>query len=509
MSASMGSVWVRLAQSLKTLWDEDKPAPASSSSSAAGRVPRPTARSSVESAAEWLEQMLALDPAIKAKLHVVSLVEYRESVGDKWPRLADKVAIIVDQVVRRNIGKGNTFCRDGEDCWILAFPELGIEDARRRTIAVVEELGRFLYGQQQGERERPVALAAEVPVAEAVGENGEFVLSRINAAVAEVRANVSTTGLPYLPALAAKASAGGDDPLKGWAALDRGPDLRKEDMQWETIEGTGTRKPAAYLDPSIVGTIPAGAALALVWRPTWVAVGESISAYSARVVRRDHDKAEPIEGCWAYPEGDAATALTLDRFVVNSAVRDIRNAARNAQEGVPQPSVILPLSWQSLSSEQRQGVIIALSDLTQETRNTRVVIEIFHIPDDVPSFEVEAVVSYLSGLCREVLVRTRLSSWRASLAAEVGVSKVGLDLSELRPEEKMDDEQLLAVLARIQEETAKDGIGCYLWSARRKKVVGGVVQGGFDMVNGPGLMKDIGRPAMVLPAPRARFGATG
>lgn len=505
MSATMGSVWVRLAQSLKTLWDEDKAAPANA---AAGKVPRPTARSSVESAAEWLEQMLARDPAIKAKLHVISLVEYRESVGEKWPRLIDKVGIIVDQVVRRHIGRGNTFCRDGEDCWILAFPELSPDDARRRTIAVVEELGRFLYGQQQGSGpDRPVALAAEIAVADAVGADGEFNAVCIAEAVDEVRAYVSTTGTPYLPSGAGRSGPGANDPLKGWATLDRGTDVRRDDMKWETIEGTGVKKPAAYLDPSIVGAIPAGASLSLLWRPTWVAMGEAISAYGARVVRRDREGDEPIEGCRAYPMGDAATALALDRFVVNSAVRDIRAAARNAPEGAPQPSVILPLSWESLASDQRNSVVFALSDLTQETRNTRLVIEIFHIPDGTTTPELESVVSFVGGLCREVLVRTRLSARRTSVAAEIGVSMVGLDLSEFRPEDKMSDEQLLAVLERIQQETAKDGIGCYLWSARHRKVVGGVVQGGFEMVNGPGLMRDIPRPAVVMPAPKTRFAA--
>lgn len=504
MSASNASVWVRLAQSLKTLWDDDKPAAAAAAS---GKVPRPTARSTVESAAEWLEQMLARNPEIKAKLHIVSLSEYRDSVGEKWSRLADKVAIIVDQVVRRNIGRGNTFCRDGEDCWILAFPEVSPEEAKRRTIAVVEELGRFLYGQHQGGEDRPVAVAAEVSVAEAVGEDGEFNTVVINRAVAEVRSNVSTSGLPYLPCAPAPPGPGVNDPLKGWTSLDRRDDVRQGDMKWETIEGTGVKKPAAYLDPSIVGALPPGASLSLLWRPTWVAMGEAISAYGARVVRRDHENDEPVEGCRAYPDGDVATALALDRFVVNSAVRDIRNAARNAPEGVPQPSVILPLSWQSLASDQRNSVVFALSDLTQETRNTRLVIEIFHIPDGTTTPELESVVSFVGTLCREVLVRTRLSARRTSVAAEIGVSMVGLDLSEFRPEDKMSDEQLLAVLERIQRETAKDGIGCYLWSARHRKVVGGVVQGGFEMVNGPGLMKDIPRPAMVLPAPRTRFAA--
>ncbi|MBI3446583.1 MAG: hypothetical protein HY055_14795 [Magnetospirillum sp.] len=505
MAAAVGSVWVRLAQSLRTLWDEDKPEAGSPAAVTAGRLPRPTTRSTVDSAAEWLEQMLCRDPSIKAKLHVISLVEYRESVGEKWPRLVDKVGIIVDQVVRRHIGRGNTYCRDGEDAWILAFPEVSPDEARRRTVAVVEELGRFLYGHQDDGQDRPVALAAEIPVTEAVGEDGELVAPRIRRAVEEVRAYVPASGLPYLPS-SSPTSGDADDPIKGWKTLERGDDARRSEARWETMEGPKAAKPAAF-DPGLIGPIPTGASLSLLWRPTWVALGEAISAYGARVVRRDRADADPIEGCRAYPMGDLNTALTIDRFVVNSAVRDILAATRNSSEGAQLPSVIIPLCWASLASEQRNSVVFPLSDLTQETRNTRLVIEIFHIPDGTSTPELESVVSFVGTLCREVLVRTRLSARRTSLAADIGVSMVGLDLSELAPDERMDDDTLLAILERIHEDTSKDGIGCYLWSARHRKVVGGVVQSGFEMVNGPGLMKDIGRPAMVLPAPRSRFAA--
>ena len=49
------------------------------------------------------------------------------------------------------------------------------------------------------------------------------------------------------------------------------------------------------------------------------------------------------------------------------------------------------------------------------------------------------------------------------------------------------------------------GARCYLWGARRRRVVGGVVRNGFEMVNGPGLMRDVGAPAGVVSAPRRRF----
>ena len=39
----------------------------------------------------------------------------------------------------------------------------------------------------------------------------------------------------------------------------------------------------------------------------------------------------------------------------------------------------------------------------------------------------------------------------------------------------------------------------------RVGIVGEVVLNGFGMVNGPGLMKDVGRPTAIVPAPRRRF----
>ena len=238
-----------------------------------------------------------------------------------------------------------------------------------------------------------------------------------------------------------------------------------------------------------------------------MASGEAISAYGARVIRIDHEGAEALEGCRAYPPGDVAAALRLDRFVAANAVRDILATLRSGDVGRNRVSAIIPLSWASLSSDQRGSVVIPFSELPQETRNTRLVVEVFGVPDGTTTPELEAVVSFVRSLCREVLVRTRMSAKRSSLAAEIGVSMVGLDLAELRSDERMDDEHLLENLGRIQEATARDGIGCYLWSARHRRVIGGVVQGGFEMVNGPGLMKDIGHPAMVMPAPRARFNA--
>lgn len=491
MAGSSTSIWLRLAQSIGLLGDDGrpvKPAVASKSVSAPGIQ---TPSGAVESAASKLQDMLQADPSLKARLHIVSLAEFRDSVGDKWPRLVNKVGIIVEQVIRRHIGAGNPFCQEGEDSWILAFPNFPNDEARRRTQVIVEDLGRHLFGEKAGNADRPLAVAAEVAVADVVSEDGELNALHVRSAVDDRRA------------CGARSTVSESDNL--WRPIERSEQAKKKDeMAWEVMESPTVKKPPAF-DPNMSQPMPAGVRLSLLWRPTWVATGEAISAYGARVVRVDGEGAEPLEGCRAYPPDDPKSALILDRFVVANAVRDIVAASRGASQEGEQSSVIIPISWSSLASDQRGSVIVPFSELTQETRNTRLVVEIFNIPDGTSTPELEAVVSYLRSLCREVLVRTRISAKLSSLAAEIGVSMVGLDLSELRQEEKMDDENLLATMDRIHEATTKDGIGCYLWSARRRRVVGGLVQSGFEMVNGPGLMKDIGRPAIVVPAPRSRF----
>ncbi|RAU20594.1 hypothetical protein CU669_17615 [Paramagnetospirillum kuznetsovii] len=490
MSAKPTSIWLRLAQSLRTIWDDDAP----DSQAPVGKAKVQANRSRTEAtelAANTLRDQLLNDPTLQARLHIISLAEFRESVGDKWARLADKVAMIVEQVIRRHVGRDNPFCRDGEDSWILAFPRLSPDQARQCTLGIIDDLGRHLFGGETPLNQKPMAVAAEVFVADAVADDGDLHAHRIRAAVDERRARSGPETV--------------SESANRWTSMGRGDQaIKADDMGWESMDATSARKSIAF-DPDMIGPLPPTAKLSLLWRPTWVASGEAISAYGARIIRIDRDGAEPIEGVRAYPPGDEKTALTLDRFVVANAVRDIKAGARSGDEAANQASVIVPISWSSLASDQRGSIVVPFSDLTQQIRNTRLVVEIFGIPDGTATPELEAVVSYVRSLCREVLVRTHLSAKRSSLAAEIGVSMVGLDLSELLPEEKMDDEHLLETLDRIQESTARDGIGCYLWSARRRRVVGGVVKGGFGMVNGPGLMKDIPRPAMVVPAPRSRF----
>ncbi len=428
------------------------------------------------------------DGKFDTKLQVISLVEFREAVGDKWSRLAAKVLLIAEGVINLHIGAGNVFARQGEDCFVLLFRAVPHAEGRRRAVLIAQELGTRLVGDQFTGSEQPLALAAELSLAEALKPHGRLNLATLDRAVGEMRAIIAPPPSPTPPKAAS-----------AWTAVEPPARTRgRTDPDWRTMASAIAAGTARATTPPL----PGDAALSLLWRPTWIANGEMIGAYRAQIQRIDQPGRPAYEGGHAYPPDDAASAMRLDRFCTGAVVREMR-ASQAAGIG---SVAIVPLHWASASSPQRLSVLAPLADLPEEVRAVRLIIDLFGVPDSVRDPELEAAISNLRPLCREVMLRVRLAQPRAINAAECGVGVIGIDLSDLPPAEHTDDDRLLDLLARLHQNADSAWLGVYAWGIRRRAVVTGVVQGGYAMINGPGLMKDLPRLAKVLPAPRSRFG---
>ncbi len=488
-----------------------------------------------------MEQMLTEDDgAFQIKLHVISLVEFREAVGDRWVRVADKVMMIAEGVINLHLGAGNVFGRQGTDFFVLLFRTVDNDEARRRALTIVQELGTRLVGDQFLGDERPLALAAELPLEDGLNADASVNLDAVNAAVGEIRSLIAgrKEAAAAPPAWMRSGSADGDDNglrahLKPSAAappkveVDTRPPVAitgeaarapAADPKWKPLEvsGKGSGKPPAWVvmehgerkapvieelpDPG-PPPLPPDAKLALIWRPTWVAAGELIGAYKARIQRIDTEGATAIEGVKAYPLANEAAANTLDRFCIANAVRDFHASERVGNNS----TVVIPIHWSTLAAENRMEILAPFANLTQQARGSRVVIEVFGVPADVKPIILGTVIQGAHNLCRHVCLRTRLSDPRAALAADCGASMIGVDLSELASPERTDDDTLLEALNAFLAQAGKARMGAYVWGVRRRKVIVGAVQSGFAMVNGPALMKDIPKPAKTLPAPKARF----
>lgn len=420
------------------------------------------------------------------RLRVVSLADFHQAVGDKWSRLADKVAMIADAVIRRHVGPGNLYRRQGDDLWLLAFLNGTAETARAAAGQIAQDLSRHLLGDACVGGERPLALVAHVAAKTALTQDGRLDQHAVTTAIEDSRS--------LLEAHADTVSA-----APSWRPLPRPDGNARPAAQWQTVHRNRPAGPQG--EPwATIAPMPADARLRLVWRPTWVAEGEAISAYCARIVRLDRADAEPLEGPMAYPAEDTASVLRLDRFVTSAALNDLRAAHAAGHKA----GIIMPLSWTTV--HQHGGELLQpFAELSEEMRRDWVRIEVFRIPDDATPDQLEAVAAFSRKLCGDVLLRLRLGSPLMDRIGTLGAGHVGLDLSELRADERMNDDLLLSTLEKLQDCAFQAGAGCYLWSARRRQVVGGVVRHGFEMVNGPGLMRDVGRPAAAVPAPRRRF----
>lgn len=437
-----------------------------------------------------VEQLAARPDGGAGRLRAVSVVDFRETVAEKWPRLSDKVAIIVESLIRRHIGSGNLFQRQEEDCWVLAFMTTDSEGARRISTRIAQEISRHLLGEGCVSGRRPQAVVAHVGPRHSLDRNGCIDPALIRKAINDSRSLVDE-------AAGARMDAG----PSGWKPVVRDEGITDLYGGWKEMKSDRVRAESSLL--SETPPLPANARLGLLWRPTWVAHDESISAYCARVLRVDYAGAATLEGTNAYPPRDAASAAIIDRFVSATAVRDLR-AAMAAGKGA---AIIVPLAWSTLVGEAKNDVVSAFADLTPDIRAKLLRLEIFQVPDDVEPAHVVDITKFINDLCGQVLLRLDLTSPLLERMGELGAAQIGLDLSELKPEQRTNDERLLSALDGIEGDARRAGLGAYLWSARRRNLVGSAVDHGFAMVNGPGLMKDVGKPAIVVPAPKSKLGA--
>jgi hypothetical protein len=465
-----------------------------------------------------IDQMLQEDQGrFGIRPHVISLVEYREAVGERWKKISDKVMMIAEGVINLHLGPGNIFSRQGSDFFMLVFRSTHPDEARRRALIIAQELGTRLVGDQFEGIDIPLALAAEVSLDDMFKTDGTLNLAAVHSAVSEVRSMVAPTGAPR----AARAESPpvpkpGRPPIESlphemkdlprtdprWQEFSQKRD-KAADPQWKSLENQPKAPPVPPPPPmSEYGAMPmTGAArMAVVWRPTWCADGECIGAYKAQVLRSDYEGQPPLEGSHAYSNDDF-TAHSLDRFVVAAGVRDMLASEKAGNGSV----VVLPLHWRTLTSDNRMDLLAPFADLPKPLRDARLVIDLFGIPDDAGQTQLSEVIAINRQLARDVVVRARLGRSRAELLVKCGATAVGVDLAELPPNQKTDDPVLLAWLAEFRDAAGWAGLKTYVWSIRRRHALVGAVQGGFDMVNGPALMKDLPRPAKVLPAPRARF----
>jgi GGDEF domain-containing protein len=82
------------------------------------------------------------------KLHLLDFADIKAQIGDRWTRMGDPMERFFEGAVRRNLGPGDTFFRQGELSYILLFRDLSAEEAQLKCRTISEQVCERLFGDQ-------------------------------------------------------------------------------------------------------------------------------------------------------------------------------------------------------------------------------------------------------------------------------------------------------------------------------------------------------------------------
>jgi hypothetical protein len=476
-----------------------------------------------ETFAGHLSRLTLDQPGRDERLHVFSLSDFKMAAGAKWDKLGNLVEIATESIIRRHTkSEADIFTRLDAEISCLALPGASRPAARATVAAIAKDLTAHLFGDTLVGGRRPQVVAANLSYAEALTEDGFLDRDAIERALAEAGAAIAAQSDGAKPERQSVAALMGEPSPKAKLAMavfaisgNSGP--RTVEMPAWAREQAKTRKAAGpdpmadWLDGEFdrqaaeqvlnLGRdktgLPPDANLTLLWTPTWVTAGRAVGAFQARMVRSTPATPEPVEGPAAYGGLNPVEMLIQDRFVATQASRELMNSFF----GKDRVGLIIPFHWMSLAPRWRDCVRIPFEDCAAAARRRLLKVEVFGLGETMAPQVLANLFEPLEKLGCDVLARLPLSAMDL-IGRLRGVRAVGTDLSELPEKDRAGDEVLFQRLTAFRHEARKAGLASYVWGVRRRPLIARLAAGGFSLINGPGVMCDLGRP--ILPTAKRK-----
>ncbi|WP_173980613.1 hypothetical protein [Magnetospirillum sp. UT-4] len=447
----------------------------------------------------------------KERLHIFSLSDFRKAAGaEKWNRLGGLVEVAVDQIIRRHIDPETDFYTrlDAETACVV-LPRADRKVARTRVTTITRDIASHLFGNSVLAGRRPQVVVANVALSEVLGNRRAIRTAVAAAAPAAAPPPTEPAAAQDIHRVTLAKLLGEPEaaPAAAPYSISGGPRHGGDEPVWTVMHAEPRPRPAAETMPAEAEWIDAeltqralaaevgGAHLApetsltLVWTPTWVTSSSSIGAFHARVIRLDEEGGEALEGVNAYADASPVEALTLDRFVATQAARELTGIF----VGSRRIGLTVPVHWTSLAPRWRDCIRIPFEECPATARRRFLKIEVFGLNPDISPGILHSLCNPLEGLGCDVMVRLPLSV-PEMIGAMRGARAVGVDLAELPEEDRVGDDELFARLERFRDAARRARVPCYVWSVRRRAMIERLVDAGFSLVNGAGVMGDVAHP---------------
>ncbi len=471
------------------------------------------------------------------KLHVLSLTEFHQALGEAWDAREAKIFLLTEGVLRDRVGAGNRWEHQSKEIYIMLFPTLSLIEADARAFEIAEELGLKIIGERFDGTRRPLVRVAGVDPKDALKKDGTLDIEKLElAGRAGETAGNSTKRKPGTEKT---------EPQNG----EKGPDWRKNNFDHMDAQTDWHKNPHAHQDTDLNWQKQAheNAEHATDWKrehhhksspndpswqemqkqerdekdagPQWVSMKKEESAPQKQqsffgvtfspcwerksqqlrlyrsVLEFSDTQGKLHRGNDAYRlYKTAEQRLKVDRWVLQQTAKAVQPmSAKN----IVTP-VFIPLHCDSLRTPQLDSYLSDLKKFPTALRENYFILEILGEPKDVGE---ECAASLQRVKSTGVSIAFTLSAEKEIPFQKTdGLNWLGIDLGALDENHGLTEDQI----EKLQTHAQQHELQTYIFGLQRREQVKDMLELGFNAIAGNALVRNTAklRPPFDLPIER-------
>lgn len=119
-------------------------------------------------------------PVVAGKLQLVGLEAVRESLGEKWPAMAERAMVLAERTIQKHLRPGDIFRRSADEGFLVLFSHLSPTEAQFKANAIATEILEKLTGEiPELSEARVSSIASSVIVKEEEAKSEETIIEAI------------------------------------------------------------------------------------------------------------------------------------------------------------------------------------------------------------------------------------------------------------------------------------------------------------------------------------------
>ncbi len=208
--------------------------------------------------------------------------------------------------------------------------------------------------------------------------------------------------------------------------------------------------------------------------PTWTPAKEVIESFACYV--RQKTSKGLVYGSDVYPQSPAdPLSILIDGKKSKLAVRDMSSLAHFETE----VDLFLPLRFSTLKSKYAAQMAKIIEDVHPVWRNQHLIFEVLAVPNKATAEHLRPIVEWAKLQGRGLAVRTSLARPQLDRIVDSGAEYACFDAQATENE----DVNFKECVSEIHDK----GLRAAIWNVRERTEVEGLIEAGFDLMNGPAI----------------------